>query len=522
MNWRLVSEVLAYIATDSFGYKYIAFSGLEKKEYSKLVLTKFKSVLGSEVTIIEKSISSENFEAIIDENSRFPVMIKSSKLPGDDFYRLINFDYSDKSLLSLLGGFNINCSKFVEPIELVISSELGLVRFVQKSMSVYKTYHNELVRRINCEIFKKTTKWIPGHRYDNLDETYYYLGLVSSHTIDSSCSEFTSGELMKDYHLVVTEDISRYSSLEEIIKYSIKNKSYKLLDKTKLMVDSGDFEGFDKSIYYTDLIDGFINWAIDSGCSKPNYNDLSFIMNVLRLESPNKAYTITSETKLKLEKYLSDIFKYKIIPSNWERPQHSLFRIYESNTLDQNTLSCFSILIRKIEDDNVKKQSYFEGLFKHFKIDIFDIIKTELQSWLPSDILNDFDKFCEYSGEMYEISKPIDVVLRTSASCKYSLNKVTLSEKLVETTEKALFETIKNIVSKTRSNIFGNNVKYRQENVGTLKSPMIYECFTITLDNILDYYKEEGLEIPENLKNEIILNKFCRVEISVDKDGEII
>lgn len=522
MNWRLVSEVLVYITTDSFGHKYVAFSGLEKKEYSRIVLTKFKSVLGSDATIIEKSISSENFEAIIDENSRFPVMIKSSNLPGDDYYRLVNFDYSDKSLLNLLGGFNINSGVFIEPIELVISSEFGLVRFVHKNMPTYKIYHNELVRRINCEIFKKTTKWIPGHRYDSLDSTYYYLGSISSHTVNDSCSEFFSGKLMKEYHFVVTEDISEYNSLEEAIKYSIKNKSYKLLDKTKLMIDSGEFEGFDGSIRYTDLIDGFINWAIDSDCSNSSYNNLSFIMIVLRLESPDKTYSITPETEFKLNKYLSNIFKHKIIPGNWEKPQHSLFKVCESNTLDQNVSSCFNIFIRKIEDDNVKKQSYFEELFKYFKIDIFNIIRTELQSWLPSDILNNFDNFCEYSGDMYELSKPIEVVLRTFASSKYKLNKVTLGEKLVETGEKVLFETIKNIVSKTRSNIFGNGVKYEKVNIGTIKSPMIYETFTITLNNILDYYKEEGLEIPENLKNEIILNKFCRVNISVDKDGEII
>ena len=527
MSWRLVSEVLAYTAKDSFGNKLIAFAGQEKSSYSLKVYNNLKSILDSSQTIAEKSINSEGFEVFIECDNKYPIKIKSPKL-SKDVYCLVNFDYSASSFISLLSSLHIEDGKLVELSELVINSDLGLVRFVQKNMPCYKLYHNELIRRVNCDIFKKTSKWLPGHRYDSIDETFIYLGLVSSHSRNDDCSEFFSKVFIEDFHLVISGDIDTSKSIEDILKDSILNGTYKLLKNPKTMVDSGKvLDLSDPKFPYNKFINNLIDLIlIDDTIDKEDsafYNKLSILLNVLKIETSGEYYTIDSNYKNKIESYLETLIRERVIPDNWERPQHSFFKICESNSLDQNTDSCFNILIRRLNDNNVKKQIYFEEFFKYFGIEVKNIIKDELSKWLPSEILNDFDNICKYSGRMYELSKTIIINLRTSASSKYELKNVTLKDSLVDTGDLILIDTIRNIVSKVRSDIFNNDIaSYTQINVGSSKSPMIYENFSITLKNIVDHYKEMGLEIPENLKNEIILNKFCQVDISVDKGGEII
>jgi hypothetical protein len=44
---------------------------------------------------------------------------------------------------------------------------------------------------------------------------------------------------------------------------------------------------------------------------------------------------------------------------------------------------------------------------------------------------------------------------------------------------------------------------------------------SVNVFNIIDKYKKEGLEVPENLKEEILNSKFNTISISVDKDREL-
>ena len=49
----------------------------------------------------------------------------------------------------------------------------------------------------------------------------------------------------------------------------------------------------------------------------------------------------------------------------------------------------------------------------------------------------------------------------------------------------------------------------------------MYEQIVIGIDDIINYHKEKGIEMPENLKYSIIEDKLNQLSISVDLGGDI-
>lgn len=517
MNWRLVSEVIALLVFNG-KQKFVYFSGVEKKEYLKSVKKQVDNDCGKgdRIAIKEVRLNPEGCDIIFKDNV---VMISSPQFPTGDYYVVNNFDYSKESLMDFLMYSDITGGKLKKEAEIVLNSTSGLVRLVTPEMPSYVNYKEELIRRTNCEIFKKTSKWIPGHRYDSLDNSYFYLGPVKSHFDSAINSDFKIKELMKTGHLVVTDcTLGDCTTFSELIKKATKCGKIELLDKMKPLVDSGEVITLD--VDYNSTVKSLVQIIVDSSQELPN--KIESIIRVLGYECIDSKLTLDEITKTLICNVFRDFIKI-LLPSYWERPQSDVYKISKTHSVEQNTESLFNLMIAKITSPNVKKFSYISELLKYYCLDIKEIIREELLTWVPEDILKDFDLYVAYHDKMYEISNTTEVKLRTSASCKYKIDRVTLGALITSVDESGiLLDTIKTIANKARAS-FGYGIsKYQIENIGTKSSPMVYEYLVITVEDIIEYYKECGLEIPENLKNDIIFNRFCRVLIHVDKDGEIV
>ena len=527
-SWRLVNNLLAFVI-ESCGDKLVFISGVEKKEYSSVV-KRMISLYTTDITKVrEYYINSQGIEVSFDLSdcsngikNREVLKIKSKDLPESDYYILANFDKSLESITNLIKYLKIENGSIVGDCELSIDSSSGLVRVVQNLMPDYVEYKEEFIRRMNCEIYKKTTKWIPGHRYDSLEQTYFYLGQIKSHTALPNNSEFLEGSEMTEWCLVSTSKTGEYKDNIEALVNGFAEGTIKVIQKPILMVDSG--KAFEIKESYNTILNAALYYTImHTKDSNGDYmiNNVSDVLQLFNYESPESKYEISDEIKEMLKEYFTNIID-NLIPVCWERPQNDMHRVTASKSLDENAEACFNTLISYSQSSNIKKYSYYKSLFKYLDFDILDLIKERLSIWSPKRVLSDFDLYSKYAGKMVEISTTAIVVLRSKDSSNHDLKEVPLSSFLAGREESDITKIVNTIVDYTRkhSNIYVAN--YEVNNVGTKSCPKIYEKFKINLNNIINYHKEQELEMPENLKYEIMLNKFYQVIIEVDKDRVII
>ena len=139
-----------------------------------------------------------------------------------------------------------------------------------------------------------------------------------------------------------------------------------------------------------------------------------------------------------------------------------------------------------------------------------------MNTWDPNILSKDFDIYLDnydFRGVSYSVQ------LRTSKSCRYTLTNTKVSDFIVN---EDLREAIYEIVKYTRDNSGYGSKAYDVINAGTTTKPLVYEQILINVENILNYYKERGSRVPENLKYSIIQDKLRQISISVDLDGEVI
>lgn len=510
-NWRLVGDILAIIIVDR---KEVYFSGVEKPGY----LRKVKSQINSSSNLLEIRLVPEDYNVNFN-NGR--VFINSPFLPTKDDYEIKNFDYSTESLLDLLSNLTISKGKLSETAELVLNSSLGLVRLVTRSMPSYGTYKDELIRRVNCDIRKKTVKWVPGNRYDSPDQSLYYLGEIRSHKkLCETDSAFLTELGMEKGHLAIVYDhsLGEFSTLQDLIKEARKTDKLLCLPKTKAMVDCGKVLEIDVS--YNESIKNQV-LAVSSS-EIPMEIKFRNIVDILNYESLDEDFEMDEVTKQLITNVIKNCVK-DILPNYWNRPSQKEFCISKDNTIKENSENFFNLLIAKSGINNRKRFSYVNDLFNHYKIGIKEIIQEEFLVWSPISIFEDFDKYAKYCNKLYELDKTLIVKLRTTLSSRIPLEKSTLESSItsVDNTN-VLLNTIKGLVKYARNHGGVGTSMYNVVNAGTKKVPLLFEEIVISVDSIVSYYKELGLEIPENLKSDIIFNKFCRVKIYVDEGSEIV
>ena len=514
-RYRLISEVKAFI---SGGYIYIA-SPDNKGCISKVksMLPKFNST--EKVLVDELQVELDDLTLRIDENLR-PV-ISSNNLPGGKKREYIVFNYCLNSLGDLILSQDINkgrCSGIFEP---AINDDEGMVSLVTPGMDSYKLASDEMIRRMNCQMLKKTKTFIPGHRYDTVDDTIYYLGKIYSHVISDQNSDYIKTS-SRQVHLF-TRDIGFAKSISEVLNGGvfsvgdIKTDYYKLeqVETLGLMVESGEVLIND----YTTFDDYKENILLNSlEVSKIKNYEFSnkTILEVFKF-SENPGNKINDVVKIELEDFLKKDIR-RILCTFWNNSDSgSSSRLDLSINTPKDELSSrfISKYFYEILEPNIKKHSYYTNLIQDLGIDFRTLVDEMFNNWDPSILEKDFDTFIKYNrGKSYSVR------LRTGKSSKFSsyLTIIKLSDVLKDS---YLIDCIKDICSFVRSNHGIGCSTYEKINVGTISKPLIYENITISVNDIINYHEERGLEIPENLKYGILDDKFSLININVDL-GDII
>lgn len=519
-NWRLTGEIVVYCLKNPNPCVYIASP--EKKQYLTAVTKEITSECFSEFYI-----SDYDFEMKLG-NENLTVFIKSDKLPTSDWYEVKNL-YSP-GIWSILTQSKIENGMILDSkFEAVFNDEyLGVVSFISNKMSEYKDTLEEMRRRVNCELHKKTKKWIPGHRYDTLTDTYYFLGTFKSRRGSNRLESnfITDPTKMPDVYLVVNSLNDSDKTISDIFNtrcYGTGKNDIVVLTKLPSAVESGealvdDFSG-DVRDYWEVMLNNAVEKGIDATKRFPHeylsITDSLCIFDIFAYQNIDKLeYEGDSIERFK---DIVDRLVFERILNNWNITRYRKDTyIGSSKTLEENIENCSRLFLLSIQDVNILKSTYYTNLFSQANIDLRSIVEDNLKRWDENTITSSFDNFLKYNFYYSDRINADDVVFKQRVtSTSYKLKTKTL-ESVYGNNE--LRNTLIEIINYAKNN-FGMGVKYYNEtNVGNKKDPNIFIKCIITLNDIVKF-KKGVLNMPETLKNEIILNKFCYIVIEFDKDG---
>ena len=508
-SWRLSSDLIAFFSNDL-----VYLCSPEKKSYRSAIL---KKIYGN--TQSPKEVNIENNQFNLKINKDFRVFIKCGEFPNPNhFYEVKNFskvsDYSDipdiGSIISQVNGIDHGVYPDNIIFEAAFSEEKpDEVMFINDSMPEYKEAFQEMKRRLNCSLYKKTKKWIPGHRYDSLSETYYYLGEFLSRRKEPYNSSFIKDPSDMQTVYLVTKDIDdSFGKISDIFKTKIfgnENDNILVLDKLPSCVDSGEVLENDVTNiqdYWDNLVENSYNkYKNTNKFGLVTFDNQKYIFDIFCYQSVGKLdYNISELTKAKIE----DVIKTEM--TNIKVSSKS----DKSNLLNEYTT--------KIIDGNIDRVNYYTELFNVLQIDkkiIENIDKLDVDSLLLN--LNSYVKY----GEIHRYFKNNSKVLISKQrinSTSYKLDVITIDELLSGFDD--LKSVVIDIINNARNN-YGIGVSQMSDiNVGTKKCPKVYTTISMNILDIINYYN--GIDnIPEKVKFEILNKKFWGLELTIDKDREL-
>ncbi|MBP3732095.1 MAG: hypothetical protein J6I84_02495 [Bacilli bacterium] len=500
--WRLTSEIIAYFP---IGTKKVYLSAVEKKQYQSEVLKLIGNEVCEEVRLYENS-----FKLMIGEN--LSIYAKCSEFPVDDWYEIPNFHLPELS--KIIAQVDIGHGIINGEYEACFSdNQLGKVSFVCPEMLEYKSYFEEMKRRINCEMCKKTKKWVPGHRYDTITSSVYYLCPVLSRRKDELNSEFKSSESdMSEVFLYVESLNDDEKKISDILRGRGMGE-IKIGYTKSSMVDSGvaledDFSG-DIQDYWKDIF------------KNTSGENLKSVLDIFSIISPGRS--LLSDRIPVLE--LSDIIKNHIfttIIDSWDIDHYRAdLYIGNKNSDEENIRNLSKLFIAtQIKDGNFLKNLYYPELFKNIGLNLLGLATEVFHEWQGTKLDGDFDTYLKYH-DYYANQNRIKLENNTSKqrikSTDYKLEVVTLKDLYGEG---ELRDTIKAVIENARDNYGLGISEYTAVNIGTKKDPKEYIISKVTLDDILKFKK--GISgMSENLKKEIMLSHFVWASVTFDKEGEI-
>lgn len=498
-------------------------------ENSKEVLTKY--LKGSDIpTYGEQEVSSPKFKLKVTED--FKVQGSCEDLLGGEYLTIENF--SQKFLGKLFLQNTVTNGVLVgEEFEVAASDETGKVIFVSQEMEEYDDCFDEMVRRLNVSMNKKKTrKWIPGHRYDDEQGSYYYLGKFNSHRQDDYGSEFVSGLGSVECHIVST-NCRNFKKISEVFRNKDFRDGLKVLYKLPSMIDVGqkleDDIDSGEIDYNKDIIpDLFIRsykqymggTFIDDNVIPSIFDALCYV-DITRAESSvenNDVKTIMADI------VRSQALKTLITFWNTNIPACKI----GENVSDQDNVKYINEHVWKI-DKNVLAPIYYRELYSYYGINIEEIISSCISGFsIKRDILGDFENYYKYLPYYFKYRNS-DISTRNCNLRQKSAkaNRYSTPEKIVSISD--LFgnsEELKTLLiemANKAKDTYGIEAchSFGIYNVGTKKDVNSYARFCINIDDILKYKK--GIPgLTENLKNEIMRTQFRELMVQVDIDKKIV
>ena len=420
---------------------------------------------------------------VLNNNPYTHIFIKHDILPDkESWYRVENFYVP--MIREIINNTTIRCGVVDDDISILVSSTSGLgdkVAFVTPNSPNFDEYSDEAIRSICLEIGEKTTKWIPGHRYNTPEDTFILLGKTKNKFTGKNC-------------WIVVKKLNKERTISEVLK---NRSDLIVLYKLPAYVDTGEVLNDDVTIdktgtieiekYYANIINNHANDTF-----------IDFIVETISLyskENPDiPRDLITNLLSQKAEKALSDLWSNNIKSS----------RVITKDTQE-------NVAILKIKAKLFNPISPFQvadriKLFDVYGIDLDDIIKHCLNNWNEDDFCSSFDNYLNHLN--YFMKKEASNKKINTASFSSSDRNRYLSDKFYPIANvygnSHLFQLLHDIIFEAENNYGVGDCDYKMNNFGEV-------TINIDINSILKRYKGKE-NIPENLKDDILKRQFCSLE----------
>lgn len=490
-DWRLISDVEAWINKEA-GHVVFAPFGNKKEKVEYLKRLQDRGVSYAPIVLDSPEFS---LKAINDPKVGFKL---SCEILGE-WYSVENFDTDTWG--GIITQVDIVKGIIQGSYEIVVSDSVGLVSFVNQDMVQYDIFFDEMVRRMSCKVGKKTKKWIPGHRYDSEDGVLYYLGEFKSRKDDPFGTEFLK-EGIKAY--VAIEHGKKFKKVSEAL---ISMPPLRILSKPVSMVDAGqaleaDISGFN------DL------WQViipEFHKGLPEIVNPSSLLPLWTIMSLGESYDNIPRDLV--EDMVKRAFLYTYI-NQFDIDSYSGNPL-SGKTVKENVDPLIKAFIKLTGDFNVLAPLYYPEFFNALGIDLTKIAEETLD--LPSPlnyVTRDFDTYINW-GKVYFENHEVESKTRV---CNLRVKTGSYGDKVSLSTLFGDGPLTRAIIETAQEGIESYGLKvsyYRVVNMGTAKSPKEYIKMRI---NLMDLVKTRP-EMPENLKYDIVANRFQSVSIEFDKDG---
>ena len=498
-SWRLVTDLkLIIFSEDSIKKVCLIPAG---KNYFEQVYKKYlKNCPYQEIELNDE----------ISFNARVEKDLTLSILVNDVWYVVKNFS-GENGLGDLISQIDCTAGSFTEKVEPIFSDDSPTeVKFTNEGMDSYDECFDEMIRRVNCSMLKKTRKWIPGHRYDSEKETYIYLGKVFSHKEDKYSSDYLKEKEMVENYLVLRSAKGIKTNIDALDSKIVSDEgnNIQVLYKLPLMVDSGEkIEILDE--HFEDFRDKMIQ-RLNNDNNKGKV-PLKEALNVYCYRSNKAAETISDASRDILIQFIKTkltniLVKFYNIEFYFPKEK----TLSNKKSVEENVQALQRIFLDDIDRDNIIQSLYYPEQFKDLGIDLQSICEEILYRFNMNQVVfGDFDNYIAFAEDYFKYHE-IGVPRKTSIQLKdkaFKKKNVTLEEVLGEgellTSVKELLSSVVsgNYLDITKCEILENNIM----------------SVTITLSDLIKFRQD----LTKNLKTEIMKNKFQILDIKFDKDLEI-
>lgn len=435
---------------------------------------------------IEK-ITGDQWEQLIG----MTVLAQFPDIPGDSWYRVRNLYTQHLGMILQQCRIDNTTGEFKDIFHTAVSSSSdtsGLCSLVSENMVEYEEYLDEAMRKINCEMGKKTKKWTLGRRYDTVFETVYPLCQVEDYRDDSF--DPVEGKAI----WIVTQDISGIHTISEALSKKAFGDNPWDLHVVKSVPGGYVESGVALINDYSGSFDDYLPAIIEEG-------EKRYKKEIGNLSSTTTFYLILpllycTENldwyKSYLELLLREAAEKCLVNFYDDRTNASIvytgMLLGENNTEEQNIDVLSLLILKAIDKENLGR---LESILKFFDINLHEICADLLHTWNPNNFLRDFDTYVKNLDYFNQRTKMEKIDLRANANKAHEVLGTG-----------SLYETVLRLSQEPEYSY----VRVDSRSISHLEAK-------ITVHDVLRDAQNRFPEVLEDLKHEILKNKFTWVEI---------